>query len=122
MEKIILNTTHWKKYLDWTNNKRVENFLKSRGDDVLWQISQNIHKSGSNPKWLKDKLVMLVHENAPNAILIEKNEYQEVLDLAIEWFSKKEQYEKCAQILKFKNDIINFKSTKTQQEPIKNLI
>ena len=69
----ILNTVHWKKYLDINNgNPQVARFLESRGDDVFWQIAQNVYKSGNGGKYKKDQLVMVIHENAPNAILIKK--------------------------------------------------
>lgn len=104
----ILNTINWKRYLDVTNgNPQVERFLESRGNDVFWQIAQNIHKSGNGGKHTKDKLVMLIHENAPNAIFIEKKDYIEVLDLCLNWFEKKEWYERCSEIVKFKESIKN---------------
>jgi len=110
----ILNTVHWKKYLDVTNgNPQVGRFLESRGNDVLWQVAQNVHKSGRGGKHKKNQLVMVIHENAPNAILIEKKDYMEVLELCLRWFENRENYEKCAEILKFKNDINHTISSST---------
>ena len=104
----LFSTVHWKKYLDITNgNPQVERFLESRGNDVLWQVAQNVHKSGNGGKHKKDRLVMAIHENAPNAILIEKKDYLEILELCLNWFEKKEQYEKCAEIVKFKQNVQN---------------
>jgi len=117
-----LSTIHWKKYLDPTENTRVRNFLNHRGDDVLWQISLNIHKAATSSQHLKDKIVIVVHENAPNAIVIEKKDYQNVLDLALNWFVSREQYEKCADISKFKKDISSFRKIKNRDKTIKNLI
>ena len=106
MKDITISTIHWSKYLDEKTNPRVKNFLKSRGDDVMWQVALNVDKAGRNPKMLKDRLVMLVHENAPYAIRIPREEYEEVLELSLQFFQKSEQYEKCAQILKFKNRLV----------------
>lgn len=99
MEK-TLPTVHWKKYLDINNgNPQVKKFLESRGDDVLWQIAQNIQRCNRRGK---DSLVMVIHENAPAAILIERSDYQNVLDLSLSWFEHKEYYERCKEILDFK--------------------
>ena len=99
----ILNTVHWKKYLDINNgNPQVKKFLESRGDDVLWQIAQNIQRCNRRDK---DKLVMAIHENAPNAILIEKGDYIEVLDLCLSWFETREYYERCSDIVTFRKNV-----------------
>ena len=46
-----LSTVYWKKYLDINNgNQQVKKFLESRGDDVLWQISQNIQRANRKNK------------------------------------------------------------------------
>lgn len=118
MKNVTLSTIHWQKYLDETKNPRVKNFLKYRGDDVMWQISQNIHRNGTNGI---ERLVMVIHENAPYAIDIPKKDYNEVLNLAIKYFEQKESYEKCSEIVKFKSDIIN-SINKTERKLVKNLI
>jgi hypothetical protein len=121
MKEMTINTIHWSKYLDETKNPRVKNFLKHRGDDVMWQVAQNVHKSGNGGKHDKDRLVMLIHENAPYAINIPRSEYDTVLDLSLKYFEKKEDYEKCAEIVTFKKNIKN-KPYSNKQKPIKNLI
>jgi len=118
MKEMTVSTIHWSKYLDKTKNPRVKNFLKYRGDDVMWQVSLNINKSNKHGR---DNLVMLVHENAPYAINIPRNEYEDVLNLAIEYFQEKEEYEKCAEILTFKKNIKR-KLNSNKQKYIKNLI
>ena len=116
----ILNTVHWKKYLDINNgNPQVKKFLESRGDDVLWQISQNIQRANRKNK---ESLVMAIHENAPSAILIEKKDYNDVLNLSLKWFETKEYYERCSGIVEIKNDLLKSKQSKTPQKLIKNLI
>jgi hypothetical protein len=121
MKEITISTVHWSKYLDETKNPRVKNFLKYRGDDVMWQIALNVHKSGNGGKYDKDRLVMLVHENAPYAINIPRKEYEDVLNLALKYFESKEHYEKCADIITFKKNIKN-KQYSNKQKPLKNLI
>ena len=107
MEK-ALPTVHWKKYLDINNgNPQVRKFLESRGDDVLWQISQNIQRA--NRREMKS-LVMVIHENAPSAILIERADFQNVLDLSLKWFESRELYERCGEIVEFKNYMKSGKS------------
>jgi len=100
-----LSTVNWKKYLDINNgNPQVKRFLESRGDDVLWQISQNIQRANRKNR---ESLVMVIHENAPAAILIEKKDYMDVLELSLKWFEKREYYERCSGIVEIKNDLIN---------------
>jgi len=121
MGQRIVSTVPWRKYLDSTKNPRVKKFLKNRGDDVLWQVSQGIHKGSRDSNNVKSELVMVVHPNAPAAILIPYSDYQDVLELALEFFEKKEEYEKCQQIVKFKNDIKPLNLSK-ENKLTKNLI
>jgi hypothetical protein len=91
----------------------------------MWQVAQNVHKSGNGGKYDKDRLVMLIHENAPYAINISRDDYQQVLDLALKYFQDKEEYEKCAQIMRFKDDIKNkphSKHNNNKETITKNLI
>jgi len=115
-----LSTVNWKKYLDINNgNPQVKKFLESRGDDVLWQISQNIQRANRKNK---ESLVMVIHENAPAAILIEKKDYNDVLNLSLKWFESREYYERCSGIVEIKNDLLKSKQSKSDQKLIKNLI
>lgn len=122
---MTINTIHWSKYLDEQKNPRVKNFLKHRGDDVMWQVALNVHKSGNGGKHTKDRLVMIVHENAPYAIDIPQSDYQDVLELSLRYFEKKEDYLKCAEIVRFKDDVknkINSKQNNNKETSSKNLI
>lgn len=118
MKNITVQTIHWSKYLDEQKNPRVKNFLKHRGDDVMWQVALNIHHC---VKHTKDRLVMVVHENAPYAIDIPQSDYQTVLELSLKYFERKEEYEKCAEILRFKDDVKNKRNSKVKKT-FKNLI
>lgn len=100
MKEQTVSTVHWSKYLDESVNPRVKGFLKSRGDDVMWQVASNIKRA---KKRGLERLVIMVHENAPYAIRIPQEEYHEVLDLSLKYFEKKEEYETCAKIVEFKN-------------------
>lgn len=94
-----LTTVSWKRYLiDDGSNPRVKKFLQSRGDSVFNQISSQVKEAA-----LKGKpyVMFIVHPNIGNAIIIKKNEYITLLNTAIEWFEKREKYEKCAQIRKW---------------------
>lgn len=103
MRTRTFTTVDWKKYLVPTN-PFVENFLEKNGDDVLWQIAQNIHNSILDKK---DSLAFVVHVNAASVVMIPDKDYEEVLDYCNEWFVKKEHYEKCALIQNFKSDLKN---------------
>ena len=122
MKEVTISTVHWSKYLDPTKNPRVKNFLKYRGDDVMWQVALNVHKAGNGGKHSKDKLAMIIHENAPYAISIQSSEYPQVLDLAIKYFQDKEQYEKCATLVGFKQDVLHKKISKPKIQEKKSII
>jgi len=116
MKDITISTVDWRKYLDVNVNPRAKRFLDARGNDVLWQIAQNLHKNNNS------RLVMLVHENAPSGIEIKSKDYNEVFDLCIKYFESKEQYEKCQKILEFKNYLSKSNINTPKRELNKNLI
>lgn len=101
------STVSWRKYLDVDTNPRVKSFLDSRGDDVLWQISSNIHQAAVK-KGLSE-LILMVHPNAGAVIKIDSSEYMEVLKLCLKWFEKKEEYSKCSRIQWFISNIDKLK-------------
>jgi|11_taG_2_1085331.scaffolds.fasta_scaffold18637_2 hypothetical protein len=107
MRQTAFSTVNWRKYLDVNTNPRAKAFLDSRGDDVLWQLANNVHKAAVN-KGLS-QLVLLVHPNAGAVIKIEKNDFKEVLTLALKWFENKENYKRCSRIQLFINNIDKLK-------------
>lgn len=98
----LLATTSWKKYL-LPRNQRVKNFLEMRGSDVFWQVAQNIHEAYRDGK---PELVIMIHPNLSHAISIPKSEYVEVLNEALKFFTKNENYERCSLIKKIRTDIV----------------
>ena len=94
-------TVGWEKYLV-PDNPFVQNFLDKNGNDVLWQIAQNIHNSILDGK---DSLAFVVHSNVGSVVMIERHDFDIVLDYCNEWFVKKEMYERCAEIQIFKSDL-----------------
>jgi hypothetical protein len=97
----LLATTSWRNYL-LPRNKRVKNFLKQRGADVLWQVCQNIHEAYRDKR---SEVVILIHPNLSHAILIPQKDYIEVLEVGLKYFTKQENYEKCIKINAIKIDI-----------------
>ena len=75
----LLATVSWRKYL-LPRNQRVKNFLESRGEDVFWQICQNIHEAYRDGK---KELVIMIHPNLSYAIHIPKKDFVTVLNTAI---------------------------------------
>jgi hypothetical protein len=110
------STVNWRKYLDVNTNPRADNFLKAKGDDVLWQIAANIHQTTVSNS---DELVLLVHPNAGAVIKINKKEYKEVLNLCLDWFVNKEDYGKCSQIKKIMIDLEKINTINKKQRKIK---
>lgn len=103
------HTLDWKKYLIPNGNERIEKFLDSRGYDVFHQIVSNISRA-KGKGW--KKIVLLVHPNAGNVIVIPEKDYLQVLDIAMEWFRKNEYYEKCSHIVNVKNKLNTTINTK----------
>ena len=104
MRTQVINTVNWRNYLIPDGNKRVEAFLESRGNEVFNQITLNVFKAIRRGK---PKLVLIVHPNAGNAIVITKDEYVEFLEVARNWFLKTENYEMCSKIKKHTKIIHN---------------
>lgn len=115
MRTRAFTTVGWEKYLVPTN-PFVQNFLNKNGDDVLWQVAQNIHNAILDKK---ENVGFVVHVNAPSVVVIEKNDYMTVLDYCNEWFVKKEMYERCALIQTYKSDFKNKTTRKKLQEKAK---
>lgn len=96
------STVNWRKYLDIKTNPRAKSFLESRGDEVLWQIAGTVHKAA---KGEVPEVVLLIHPNAGAVIRIPKDEYDEMLELCLNWFVHREDYEKCTDIQWFQSDL-----------------
>lgn len=112
MRTRAFTTVGWEKYLVPTN-PFVQNFLNKNGDDVLWQVAQNIHNAILDGK---ENVGFVVHVNAPSVVLIDQKDYMTVLDYCNDWFVKKEMYERCALIQTYKSDLKNKSSRKKSDE------
>lgn len=109
MRTRLYNTFSWRKYLIENNNPRIKKFLDSRGYDVFHQICQNMNKAAI---YGKDKLITIIHPNSAGAIIIPREDFEEVYDVALSWFLKNEHYEECEIIKQYK---INEIKTRTHQ-------
>jgi len=119
MKSRTFTTLDWKKYLDPTNNLRVARFLEKRGFEVMNQVSQNIHKAASNGM---DEVAILVHPNASAISIVPKIDFIEALDHCKNWFQEKEEYEMCAKIVKYKEDILNLRKPIQKKKEVRKLI
>ena len=99
MRTRVLNTVNWKKYLIPNDSKRVQTFLEHNGDAVFRQITDRVCRA---IRLKTPQLVLVVHRNANNAIVIKQKEYLEFLEIANDWFLKKEFYEMCDKIKNYK--------------------
>jgi len=117
MKARTYSTVDWRKYLLDESNPRIKNFLDSRGYDVFNQICSSINQAVREER---DKVIMLVHPNAGNVILIKKHEYNEVYNVAMKWFLKKEHYEMCSKLKDWQDKLKNKKRKRI--ENIKSLI
>lgn len=111
------STVDWRKYLLEDSNPRIKKFLDYRGYDVFNQVCSSINEAVLQGK---DKVLMLVHPNAGNVILITKEEFSEVYNIALQWFLKNEQYEMCSTLKSWQDNLENKKQK--PKEKIKSLI
>lgn len=108
------STCGWKKYLDYPNNPRLKSFFESRGTDVLTQITGNINRQISANG---SELRVVIHPNVGSIMIIPRKDFESVLNIALNWFISKENYEMCHTINQYKNKLKN-KSSKKQREDI----
>ena len=100
----LLNTVDWRKYLiEDSDNPRIKRFLESSGNQVFTELTRAVNFANKNGR---KKIVLIVHPNAGNAILIKEDEYMEVYDIATKFFEKKENYEACSLVSKYKTNFI----------------
>lgn len=111
MKARVYSTVDWRKYLLEESNPRVKNFLDSRGYDVFKQICGNINRANSQKK---SKVVLLVHPNVGNVIVIEKQDFNNVYNIALNWYLKKECYEMCSTIKGYKENLNKKKEIKSK--------
>lgn len=90
-------TVSWKRFLDEKVNPKVNEFLDSAGVDVLTQIIEIVEKAS---KRNQEEVAVLLYPTASAIALIKREEYEEVLEICLRWFEKKEYYEQCADIQK----------------------
>jgi len=95
-------TVDWRKYLIEDSNPRIKKFLDSRGHAVFNQVAYTINESVRENR---DKVVMVVHPNSAGAIVVQKEDFEEVYDIALSWFVKKELYEECSLVQKYKTEL-----------------
>lgn len=89
----------WREYLDPNTSLRVEKFLKYNGTRVFTNLIDSIEKSiHGNTK----KVVVLVHPNVSSLIILEEDNYIEILDHCLFYFKSIEDYLICARIKKLK--------------------
>jgi hypothetical protein len=118
MKAQIYNTVSWKKYLIPGTSKRVDTFLEMNGKDVYQQVTDRVCNAIRNDL---EKIVLVVHRHAGNAIVIYDYEYDEFLEVATDWFLKVEDYRMCGKIKNYTNMIFE-KQNKNEVKKVKNLI
>tara|TARA_B100000925_G_scaffold287065_1_gene265748 strand:- start:1405 stop:1767 length:363 start_codon:yes stop_codon:yes gene_type:complete len=97
-----LPSVNWKVYFNQNENPRAKRFLESRGHNLFTQVGSNIVKA---KKANKKEVVFLAHPNAFSIVSIPEKEYTQFLNFALEWFKKREQYETCSDIVRWKRKI-----------------
>lgn len=117
MKTRTMSTVSWERYLiDDGSNPRIKKFLESKGNDIFNQIAQNVHKAYIR----KNKnVVFVIHPHISNAIVINESEYLKFLNVALEWFTRKENYEQCAIVKSYIDNQLNT-TTKKRNDKVKN--
>ena len=112
-------TVGWEKYLNPIDNPFVQNFLDKNGNEVFDQIALNINTAILQKK---ESIAFVVHTNASSVVVIEKKDYEVVLNHCLDWFIKKENYEFCSRIEEFKQNLAKSKTKSETQRRKKSLI
>lgn len=99
MKERHLPTVNWKLYFDKNDNPRAKKFLETRGFDLFNQIGHTIVKA---KKAHKREVIFLAHPNALSLVSIPENEYDDFLNIALEWFQANENYEECSKVVRWK--------------------
>jgi PHD/YefM family antitoxin component YafN of YafNO toxin-antitoxin module len=115
MKSRVFNTVNWKRYLVPNQSPRVDRFLEENGKDVYQQVTDMVLEAIKDKK---DKLVVVVHPHAGNAIVISKDEYNEFLKIANDWFLKTEDYRMCGKIKSYKELYTKKKVTKLPEKKL----
>jgi hypothetical protein len=83
------------------------------------QVSTNIYRAAK--KGLSE-VAILVHPNASAISIVPKSDFIEALDHCKNWFQEKEEYEICAKIVKYKEDIQNTRKPIQKKKEVRKLI
>lgn len=102
LQGVIYTKIKWKDYMLPNNNPRIARFLRSKGNNVYKQIVEDI---GDALTEKKQEILVIVHPNSVHLVSITKDEFDEILDYALEWFLTREDYEYCAMIRDLKTRI-----------------
>jgi alanyl-tRNA synthetase len=73
----------WRKYLDPTDRPRVRNFLEKNGKLVFRQVVQCIQTATERGD---KEIAILVHPNVQSIVVIEENDYNEILTHSLQFF------------------------------------
>jgi hypothetical protein len=92
----------WRKYLDPTGRPRVKRFIETNGNVVFNQVVECIKNASIDNQ---SEIMVLVHPNVSAVVVIEENDYDEVLTHCLQYFQSKEKYEECGNIIKLKKEI-----------------
>ena len=92
----------WRKYLDPTGRPRVKRFIETNGNVVFNQIVECINNAADDAQ---SEIMVLVHPNVSAVVVIEENDYDEVLTHCLQYFQSKEKYEECGKIVNLKKKI-----------------
>ena len=88
LKRKLYSRVNWRKYLDPTNRPRVNSFIKQRGDVVFGQIVETIKEA---IKEETPEIMIMVHPNVSSVVVINSDEYKEVLTHCLNYFKSKEQ-------------------------------
>jgi len=89
----IYKKVKWKHYLLPENNPFIKRYLKSNGRLIYTQILKDIKEAMDTD--IKE-IILAPHRNSVHLVSVKEDEFDEVLDYALDWFLKREEYEECA--------------------------
>lgn len=113
----IITPIHWEDLLLESNNPYIVPFLKWNGDifvSEMWNVIRNLYTK-TDEVLKKNKtggvgmdVEVAIHVNCDYLISFKDSDFSEMLDWVIAYYEKKEKYEKCAEIVKFKKEMKSF--------------
>lgn len=93
IESSFLTEVDWKDYLIPETNPQIVRYLKTNGDKLYTAIATDVKMAIEEEL---PQIYIIPHRNCVTLISIKEEDFAAVLDVALNWFLDKENYEECS--------------------------